>query len=212
MAIPGVCPSCGAVFDLPHAMTDAEARAALAAALDVPETLARLVAPYIALHAPGSRRMAWPKLARLLRELADQIKSGEVTRNRDTRPAPLALWREGIETILAERDAGTLDLPLKGHGLLAEIVHRRAGKAARAAEARDRPLHPSHAAAPSPAGVAAETPSPPRAAKAIPVAEHLANLRAAAKRRPAKDSRRDLIIAPDGEVLQDSAEQPKEKP
>jgi len=148
MPLPGVCPSCGAAFDLPAALADAEARQALAAALELPAPLARLVVPYIALHAPTSgRRMAWSKLARLLRELRELVTSGQVTRNRITRAAPLDQWQRGLEAVLERRDAGTLNLPLDNdHAYLEEVVWRHAGRAAGQAEQKqeERKQHFAH--------------------------------------------------------------------
>ncbi len=146
MPIPGVCPSCGSKFDLCHALTDADARVALGAALELPPSLAKLVVPYMALHAPQGKAMAWSKLARLLREITQLVTSGEVTRKKITYVAPLELWREGIEEMFSARDTGSLILPIDGHGYLAEIVWRKAAKATNG-QANKREVkvsHPSH--------------------------------------------------------------------
>lgn len=142
--IPGVCPDCGCARPLSDYLADADARAALAAALECPAPLARLIPPYLALHAPAGRRVQMGKLARTIRELADLVQAGTVTRARETLPAPLAAWQRGLEEVLAARDAGTLSLPLSGHGYLCEVVHRQA-RAAGARSARETaPNHPSH--------------------------------------------------------------------
>ncbi len=155
MTILGTCPECGGTAPLEAYLADADARRALAAALRCPESLAAKIPAYLALFAPGGKRVQARRLAGLLDELAALVGAGQVTRGGDTRAAPMALWAEGLDTVLASRDAGTLDLPLKGHGLLAEIVHRRAGRAERAAAqeaAARRPTHASHQpfAAPEP--------------------------------------------------------------
>jgi len=154
VTILGTCPECGGTAPLDAYLSDAQARRALAAALKCPESLAAQIPPYLTLFAPGAKRLQMRRLAALLDELAALIASGEVTRNRDTRAAPLALWAEGLAAVLASRDAGTLDLPLAGHGLLCEIVHRRAGRSGRtdaplpqsagSADPAHRPGHPSH--------------------------------------------------------------------
>ena len=143
MAIPGVCPSCGSKFDLPQALTDAEARQALAAALALPAPLARQVIPYMALLAPQGRAIAMGKLARLLNDLTALVSSGKVTRKGETYACPLELWQAGIMETLNARDAGSLVLPLKDHNYLAEIVWRMAAKAAQKAR-QSTVSHPSH--------------------------------------------------------------------
>lgn len=145
MAIPGICPSCGVKFDLVQALTDADARQALAAALEIPAPLARLVVPYISLHAPAGRAVAMRKLARLLSDFKTLLTSGQVTRNGITHAAPLEIWREAIEQTLTARDTGTLILPLKDHAYVTEITWRLATKgAARKPAQTNRISHPSH--------------------------------------------------------------------
>ena len=143
--IPLVCPVCSSVWPVEAGMQDADARRALAAAVALwPAPIQQQALVYLGLFAPASRRSAWPKVARLITELVDLIKSGTVTRDRDTRAAPLQLWGEGLAAVLEMRDAGKLTLPLDSHGLLCEIVHRRAGKVASQAESSIRSTHPSH--------------------------------------------------------------------
>lgn len=142
--IPGVCPECGVARPLPDFLADAEARAALAAALDCPAGLARLIVPYLQLHAPAGRRVAMGKLARLLRELTARVTAGTVQRGRETLPAPPEAWAHGLEEVLAAREAGTLVLPLSGHGYLDEVVFRTQAKAVAQGRRAATPLHPSH--------------------------------------------------------------------
>lgn len=145
MSLPIICPACGAGFPAEAGLQDADARRALAAALALwPAPLKSGVLVYLGLHAPEKKRIGWAKLTRLIVELTELVGSGQVVRNRETRPAPVAAWGEGLATILEMRDSGKLDLPLDGHGLLCEIVHRKASKAAGQHQAATRPLHPSH--------------------------------------------------------------------
>ncbi len=117
-----VCPACQATWPAEAGLTDAHARAALKAALAL-----------------------WPAEVQphLLRYLG-LVGAGVVTRHRDSRPAPLAAWGAGLGEVLALAEAGRLTLPLTGHGLLAEIVHRQAGQTQAQHAAAHRPLHPSH--------------------------------------------------------------------
>lgn len=151
--IRGACPDCGSIRPLPDYLADAEARAALAAALECPAGLARRIIPYLALHAPPAKAIQSGKLARLLRELADALSSGQVTRKGDTRAAPQAIWERALDAVAANAAAGTLRLPLDGHGYLYTIAHDEASRATPAAArpapgaaAADpaAPGHPSH--------------------------------------------------------------------
>jgi hypothetical protein len=142
--IPGVCPDCGAARPLPDYLADAEARAALAEALRLLDAeLGRLVVHYLALHAPAGRRIRLSKLRRLIGEVGELLRAGTVTRGGETLPAPLPAWRAGIEQVLANRDAGTLSLPLEGHGYLTEIVHRQQRTAGQRSARETRPTHAS---------------------------------------------------------------------
>ncbi len=148
-----VCPVCQASYPVEAGLQDVASRQALLAAAHLwPVELQPGLLTYLGLFRPPQRALAWPKLARLLTELVELLRVGTVTRHRDTRPASLAQWAAGVTEILKLRDAGTLTLPLTGHGLLCEIVFRAAGQAQQRQAAADRPLHPSHRVLP---------PSPP---------------------------------------------------
>lgn len=171
MSFLGTCWACGETGPIELFLADAQARQALASALRLPSELAELILPYLVLHAPapvpgGKRRRLEPgKLTRLLAELDELIRAGEVTRQRESRAAPMALWAEGLREILKQREAGTLDLPLSGHGLLRAIVFRLAGVAT--APQTSHPSHPSHRPAVLDAGPGPE-PAPATAPAAPP--------------------------------------------
>lgn len=167
--IPGICPSCGAQFDLETALADAEARQALAAALDVPPALAKALIRYLALQAPGGKRLAWPRLSRLLRELTELLAAGTVTHRGQTLAAPTAVWAAALEEVLSARDKGTLTLPLDGHGFLRAVAFGLAGR-------------PAQEVTPAPSGrPAAHTPAQlprlPRRSAGAPAPEGLKSLR-----------------------------------
>jgi hypothetical protein len=156
-----VCPVCSAAFPVEAGLLDPTARTALVAAISLWPTPVRGHAMrYLALHAPKARKIQMEKLARLLEEFAALVSAGTVTRNRETRPAPLAAWGAGLAEVLKSADAGTLDLPLNGHGLLAEIVFRAAGRAQAAVARETAPLHPSHRPAQLPAAPGLTAPAP----------------------------------------------------
>lgn len=149
--IRGTCPDCGGIRPLPDYLADAEARAALAAALDCQAGLAKRIIPYLTLHSPPARAMAGGKLARLLRELADLLGSGQVSRRGISHAAPQAVWEAAFDALEQTRAAGTLTLPLEGHGYLTAIAWDKAAKAtagvgSATATAATAPTvsHPSH--------------------------------------------------------------------
>jgi hypothetical protein len=140
-----VCPVCQASYPVEAGLQDVAARQALLAAAHLwPVELQPGLLTYLGLFRPPQRALAWGKVARLLTALVELIRTGTVTRHRESRPASLAQWAAGVDEILKMRDAGTLTLPLTSHGLLAEIVHRQAGQARAQDDASRKPLHPSH--------------------------------------------------------------------
>lgn len=145
MSLPGLCPACGAAAPIEAFLDAALGRTALSESLKLwPPELAVGALGYFGLFAASGKRVSSAKLARILGEFVELVRSGQVTRNRETRPAPLAAWAGGLEEIQKMNEAGTLQRPLSGHGLLCEIVHRRASVGAAKAQAASRPLHPSH--------------------------------------------------------------------
>ncbi len=144
MTIYGRCRECGYTAALEAFADDIKARTALAAALALPSALAETVLEYLPLHSAPGQRMRATKYTRLLQELLALIESGQVTRNRDTRPAPAQAWADGMRSVIEKHDAGTVTVPLNGHGLLCTIVHARAAAAALGEADARRALHPSH--------------------------------------------------------------------
>lgn len=168
------CPCCFARYALEAALTDDDARKAVAIAFKLPAPLGDLLLRYIGLFRPPKRALAWDRAARLLAEILDPIRAGRIERHGQAWAAPLDYWRESIEEILGRRDK--LQLPPRNHGYLFEILASRASRAAGKAEvaaeaARRRRAHrTSLGTAPQPAGKLAGS-----------LEEHLAKLRGAAK-------------------------------
>ncbi len=169
-----VCPACAATFPVEAGLTDLSARQALKAALDQwPAPLAPHLFAYLALFRPPHQALRWPRLARVIADLSTLVASGQVVRHHETRPATLAAWGDGLAEVLQLAGAGTLTLPLRSHGLLAEIVHRQAGQRQQREEQASRPLHPSHRPAPGAATPPADPVPGPRdpAARAVGLAQ-----------------------------------------
>lgn len=118
------CPACGALASIEAWLSDAAARQCLQAALSLPASLAPLVLRYLALFRPrgNGRALSWERAAKLLQELAEPIRAGRVERHGRPWVAPLDYWQAALEQVLAARDAGTLQLPLRSHGYLYEVV------------------------------------------------------------------------------------------
>lgn len=160
-----VCPACQAAYPVEAGITDAAARAALATCLRLwPAPLRAQVLRYLGLHRPREKALRMDRLARLLEELVAAVEEGTVTRHREARSAAIEAWGAGLTEVLKAADAGSLDLPLKGHGLLTQIVWERAGRVALKLAAAERPLHPSH----RPAALSSATDDAP-----APTPEHL---------------------------------------
>lgn len=132
------CPECAAVFPIAAALTDEQARQAVAAALKLPAPLGDRILRYIGLFRPASRALSWDRATKLLQELQEPIQQAQVTRDGITRPAPLELWIAALDAVLEARER--LRLPLKSHGYLFEIAagmaEKSAGKQERQAETR----------------------------------------------------------------------------
>lgn len=72
------------------------------------------------------------RLSKILGELAEAMAAGEIERNGQRYPAPQAAWLWAFAEMRKRRDAGSLVLPLKGHGYLYEVLSRWDGQGATA--------------------------------------------------------------------------------
>jgi len=133
-----VCPCCGATLSIEALLTDGAARETVAAALALPAPLGDRVLRYLALFRPASRALSWDRAGKLLHELLGPIKAAQVERNGRAWAAPLPLWEQAFDQMLANRE--TLRLPLKGHGYLFEVVAGLANTAEGRAEAKREQL------------------------------------------------------------------------
>lgn len=147
MPITGTCQTCGTKAPLEHFLIEEKYKRSIVAALAIDNSIAGLVISYLGMFSPASgRAVRADKLARMVDELSTLVNSGQVTRNRVTHVAPLALWKLGLEETLAVRDAGKLVTPLENHHFLEAVVWSMAAKGKGKREMADasRPLHPSH--------------------------------------------------------------------
>lgn len=129
-----VCPACHAEMTLDVLFSSDEARTAVGPVLERGLGLGGVAMRYIALFRPEQRRMSIERMCRLVAELLPDIERRAITRKGREWPAPLEVWRAGMETVLTKRDKGTLTLPLASHGLLYEVMCGLAEKAEAQAE------------------------------------------------------------------------------
>jgi hypothetical protein len=127
------CPACNAGFSLEAALAVDAGRSALLAALKLP-ALGGLLASYLGLFRAKGRALAFARVENLLAELKPMLDQEIVVRNGLTRRCSHALWQQGLERMIEQRDTGKLQLPLKTHGYLLEIVFALAEQAGAQAE------------------------------------------------------------------------------
>lgn len=128
------CPCCFARFAIEAALTDEHARQAVAVALKMPPPLGDLTLRYLALFRAPNRALSWDRAARLLGDLLAPMQAGRIERHGRVWAAPLPAWQTAFEEMLARRDK--LQLPLKSHGYLWEIVVAQANRVEADAERR----------------------------------------------------------------------------
>lgn len=176
------CPCCFARFAIEAALTDDDARRAVAAALKMPAPLGELVLRYIGLFRPAKRALAWDRAAALIDALLLPIQAGRVERHGRMWAAPVDAWRVAFNEMLDRRDK--LQLPLKSHGYLFEIVMAQANKTEarierQAEEEKNRRTHRDNGAPLAVRDVLNKTPAPAR--DATQIEHHISKLKDATK-------------------------------
>lgn len=116
------CPCCGAENSLDALMAHEDAREAVAAVMQMGGESARLAVQYLGLFRPGKSALSWNRAAKLLNELWPDMERQAVCRNGTEYPAPPEAWQHAFRELLARRNAGSLNLPLKSHGYLYEVI------------------------------------------------------------------------------------------
>lgn len=142
------CPNCRAVMSLDVLLADDAPREALNAIVDAHPAGDSFIKPllrYIGLFAPAKSQMSHSRIAALVNELAPMIRSAQIERNGRTWVCPIDYWRQGFEQMLAQRDQGRLNLPLKSHGYLLEVLAGFAEKAESRAETHTERQRQGHA-------------------------------------------------------------------
>lgn len=76
------------------------------------------VMQYIGLFAPPRTRLTAAKKLKMLHQLLPDLERKAITHKGRDWAVPLEAWALAIDQMLASRDAGRLELPMKGHGYL----------------------------------------------------------------------------------------------
>ncbi len=114
------CPCCGASASLEVLITHDEARSLMVALAGISDELAKAALRYLGLFRPSERDLSWARAAKLLGELVPLIQAGEITRKRQSYPAPREAWIWAFNRVIEARDSGKLTPPLTSHGFLLE--------------------------------------------------------------------------------------------
>ena len=128
------CPVCGAEFDLAVLFKSEESRKTFERLTASCSPLRDRLAQYAALAKPPKHKLGTDKALRIIATLLPDIERGAITRNGRDWPAPLAAWAQAIDQMLERRNAGALELPMKGHGYLYAILQGMADKHEASAE------------------------------------------------------------------------------
>lgn len=122
------CPACNASASLEAWLAVDQGRSALVQALKMP-ALGGLLVQYLGMFRAAGRVLAFARVENLLGELQPMLDKQIVVRNGLTRRCPHEFWQQALERMVEQRDSGKLDLPLKSHGYLLEIVFSLAERA-----------------------------------------------------------------------------------
>ena len=178
------CPNCGAELDLMTLFSHESDQRALARLAAVSIPLGARVLQYVQLFQPARQRLTARKKIKLLLELLPELERAAITHKGRDWAAPLPAWAEAIDQMLAARDAGRLELPMKGHGYLFAILAGLAERHEAAAEkGRGRGRRARQAAHAKGAAVKVTDVVPGLVPLALPIAtagERVADLAAAA--------------------------------
>lgn len=139
------CPVCGAELDVGVLFAHETDQRALARLAAVSIPLGARVMQYVALFTPPKTRLTAAKKIKLLLQLLPDLERQAINHKGRDWAVPLDAWALAFDQMLASRDAGRLELPMKGHGYLYTTLagmadkHEAAAEAQREAERRTAP-------------------------------------------------------------------------
>jgi len=130
------CPACGSELTLEHLLGSADDERAFARLVALSVPLADLVLRYVNLFTPPKQRLTLRKKVRLIAQLLPDLQRGAITHKGRDWAAPHSAWAQAIEQMLSKRAAGSLQLPMTGHGYLYAVLAGMADKLEGQAEAQ----------------------------------------------------------------------------
>lgn len=124
-----VCPGCGTQGSAELFTADAHARQCVALMGRVPPSMAPAVLGYLGLFRPPSRALGWARVQTLLEDLIPAIEAGAISRGGREFPVTPAIVQAALDQVLQQREK--LDLPLRGHGYLLEVLRAQSQRHAK---------------------------------------------------------------------------------
>ena len=130
------CPVCGTELDMAALFAHEADQRALARLASVSIPLGARVLQYITLFTPPKTRLTAAKKIKLLLQLLPDLERGAIHHKGREWQAPHAAWAAAIDQMIDARNAGRLELPMKGHGYLYTVIAGMANQFEAAAEAQ----------------------------------------------------------------------------
>jgi hypothetical protein len=128
------CPVCGTELTMAALFSSEEAVRAFTRLASVSIPLGSRVLAYCSLFTPPKTRLTVPKQVRLILQLLPDLERQAISHRSRDWAAPMVCWAQAIDQMLAARDAGRLDLPMKTHAYLYSILMGLADKLEAGAE------------------------------------------------------------------------------
>jgi len=130
------CPTCGSELDLAVLFAHEDNQRAVARLASVSIPLGARVLQYLALFTPPKQRLTPAKKIKLLLQLLPDLERQSISFKGRDWAAPAAAWAQAIDQMLAGRDSGRLELPMKSHGYLYSVLAGLADRNEASAEAQ----------------------------------------------------------------------------
>ena len=116
------CPVCHAEFDLAVLVKHAEDREAFDRITAHCTPLRARLVQYVTLFKTPKHKLSPKKQNHIAMQVVSDIERGAITWKGRDWAAPLPAWAQAFDQMLERRNAGTLELPMKGHGYLYAIL------------------------------------------------------------------------------------------
>ena len=116
------CPCCGAENSIDALIAHEQARQSMWTLANIGGPMTQGLVQYLGLFRPSKSSLSQARMYSLMSELIPDIRAGEIRRNGQVHPAPVAAWTYAFNEVLTARDSGRLKTPLKSHGYLYEII------------------------------------------------------------------------------------------